>query len=252
MVRGLDVFRDHFDGYQDRYTLIGGTAVFVAMNASGLQARVTKDLDIVICIETLDTEFARRVWEFVEIGGYEARQRSSGRHEFYRFDKPTDKTYPEQLELFSRLPNVIKVPEGCHLTPIPTADEVASLSAILLDDGYYEFVLEGTEDADGLSVLGAAHIIPLKARAWIDLTDRVRAGDVIPSNEIKKHRSDVIRLSQLISPASPVAVAPGIHDDLMRFVEEALPDGCSPADLKIRSMSLEDVAVLIREVYVLA
>jgi hypothetical protein len=128
MVRGLNLFRDHFAGYQDRYTLIGGTAVFVAMNASGLEARVTKDLDIVICIETLDAEFARRVWEFVEIGGYEARQKSSGRREFYRFEKPTDTRYPEQLELFSRLPDVIKVPEGCHLTPIPLSEEVASLS----------------------------------------------------------------------------------------------------------------------------
>lgn len=68
MVRGLDRFAEHFAGFEDRYALIGGTAVFVALDASGLQFRATKDLDIVICVEALDTEFAAAFWEFVEAG----------------------------------------------------------------------------------------------------------------------------------------------------------------------------------------
>ena len=41
MVRGLNVFRERFAGFQDRYVLIGGAAVEVAMDAAALRFRVT-------------------------------------------------------------------------------------------------------------------------------------------------------------------------------------------------------------------
>lgn len=47
MVRGLDVFREHFRAFSDRYVLIGGTACEIVMREAGLGFRVTKDLDIV-------------------------------------------------------------------------------------------------------------------------------------------------------------------------------------------------------------
>lgn len=43
--------------------------------------------------------------------------------------------------------------------------ELSSLSAILLDDEYYEFVQEGTRVVDGLSVLAPEYVVPL-ASAW--------------------------------------------------------------------------------------
>ena len=48
MVKGLDVFRGHFAGYEDQYVLIGGTAATLAMAEAGLEFRATKDLDIVL------------------------------------------------------------------------------------------------------------------------------------------------------------------------------------------------------------
>ena len=62
MVRGLDVFRRRFAGLEDRYVLIGGTAVDIAMDDAGLPFRATKDLDIVLHVESLDVEFARLFW----------------------------------------------------------------------------------------------------------------------------------------------------------------------------------------------
>ncbi|MDZ4177928.1 MAG: hypothetical protein U1E29_01645 [Coriobacteriia bacterium] len=80
------------------------------------------------------------------------------------------------LELFSRRPELTEPPADCRLTPLPIAEEVSSLSAILLDDDYYDFVQEGTRADGGLSVLAPEYIVPLKARAWIDLTDRHERG----------------------------------------------------------------------------
>jgi hypothetical protein len=39
---------------------------------------------------------------------------------------------------------------GAHLTPIPIDEAVASLSAILMDEDYYDFVISGRRNVDGL------------------------------------------------------------------------------------------------------
>jgi hypothetical protein len=52
MVRGLDLFRDYFKDYTDKYILIGGTACDLAMGSMGLNFRATKDLDIVLILTT--------------------------------------------------------------------------------------------------------------------------------------------------------------------------------------------------------
>ncbi len=43
MVRGLDVFREHFAGHADQFVLIGGTAASLALEEAGLDFRATKD-----------------------------------------------------------------------------------------------------------------------------------------------------------------------------------------------------------------
>lgn len=48
MVKGLDIFRQHFAAVADQYVLIGGTAATLAMEEAGLDFRATKDLDIVL------------------------------------------------------------------------------------------------------------------------------------------------------------------------------------------------------------
>ena len=252
MVRGLNVFRNRFAGFEDRYVLIGGAAVEVAMDAAGLQFRVTKDLDIVLHVEALDAEFATAFWAFVAEGGYEFKERSTGQPTLYRFSKPTDESFPYMLELFSRRPELIEPPVDCRLTPLPIAEAVSSLSAILLDDDYYDFVQEGTRVASGLSVLAPEHIVPLKARAWIDLTERHERGEDVSRRDIKKHRNDIIRLSQLISPGARIALSDSIGADMAEFVAQALSDGAEPKAFGVIGMTLQDVRLLLRAVYDLA
>ena len=58
MIKGLDKFWEHFAGFADRYVLIGGAAADLVMNEAGVDFRVTKDFDIVLCVEALDTSAA--------------------------------------------------------------------------------------------------------------------------------------------------------------------------------------------------
>lgn len=252
MVKGLDVFRRHFAPYGDRYVLIGGVAATLVMDEAGLDFRVTKDLDLLLVVEALDADFGQQFWHFVEAGGYQIRQRSEGRPELYRFQKPTGGSYPEMLELFSRAPGGLRLADGAHLTPLPIDEAVSSLSAILLDDDYYAFVLDGRRVAQDLTIIGEDRLIPLKANAWLDLKARKEAGAAIDSKVVKKHRNDALRLSQLLAPTQRVMLPPRVAKDLQRFLELLPREDIDPKSLGLGRVDLAAVVGRLRTIYGLA
>jgi len=69
MVKGLARFRDHFREERGQYVLIGGVAAMHWLEQAALQARATKDLDIVLLVEGRESGFQHRFWEFVRAGG---------------------------------------------------------------------------------------------------------------------------------------------------------------------------------------
>ena len=52
MVKGFDSFCRHFAGYEDCYTIIGGTACDILMDHAGREFRATKDIDMILLIDT--------------------------------------------------------------------------------------------------------------------------------------------------------------------------------------------------------
>lgn len=77
-----------------------------------------------------------------------------------------------------------------------------SLSAILLDDEYYNLLVKGNLLVNGFSVVNIETILIFKVRAWLDLKERKDAGELIDSNNIKKHKNDIFRLLANITPSS--------------------------------------------------
>ena len=252
MVKGLEIFREHFRNYADRYVLIGGAACDIAMTGAGLEFRATKDLDIVLYVEALDAAFVLAFWEFVRAGGYEVQEKSTGEKQFYRFQKPTNADYPFMLELFSRQPDVLQVAEGSHLTPLPLEEDISSLSAILLDNEYYAFIREGSIEADGVPTVGAARLIALKARAWLDLTEREKRGEKIDSKTIKKHKNDVFRLFQILDPANDPAAPETVKRDIREFITRMRDEDVDLKALGIRGATRELILEEIANAYRLA
>lgn len=224
MVVGLDRFAEHFAAHKDRYVLIGGAAAWLVLDDAGIDPRATKDLDIVLCVEALDARFAEAFWEFIRAGGYEIQEKSEGAKVFYRFRKPADSGYPAMIELFSRKPDAVVLGDDSHLTPIPVGEDVSSLSAILLDDTYYEFLHARKREMGGVSIVGEECLIPLKARAWLDLTARKAAGQPVDSRDIRKHRSDVLRLYLLLPPGARFEVPEVVRRDLEVFLGQVEPE----------------------------
>ena len=249
MVRGLDIFRERFGDYSSRYVLIGGTACDLAMGEAGLEFRATKDLDIVLCIESLDKAFAEAFWAFVREGGYQIQETAEGNKQFYRFKKPKSENYPFMLELFSRVPDALTVGPGSHLTPIPTAEEVSSLSAILMDADYYGLIRSTSRILDGLPVVGPEGLIPLKARAWLDLTERKAKGEPIDSKDVKKHKNDVFRLYQIVDPEAALDVPDKVKMDMAEFVTRVASEGADLKSLGMPRANLEAILADLRRLY---
>lgn len=214
-----------------------------------MEFRATKDLDIVLCVEVLDSRFGQAFWAFVRAGGYRVQEKSTGQKQFYRFQKPTNAAYPFMLELFSRVPDALQIVPGSHLTPLPMEEDVSSLSAILMDDDYYAFILSGGTLRDGLPLVEAEHLIPLKARAWLDLTQRKEGGVTVDSKSIRKNKNDVFRLYQIIDPDVDPAAPDKVKNDLRAFVTGMAIEDIDLKALGVQTVTLDDILTVLQSLY---
>ena len=249
MVSGVESFRKWFAEYTDQYTIIGGTACDLLMSEDGLDFRATRDIDMVLIVESLTPEFGRRFWEYVKAAGYEHRNKSTGEPQFYRFSKPSSREYPYMIELFSGRVDAIELPEDAVLTPLPLDDEISSLSAILVDADYYQFLREGKTVLNDIPVLDAAHLIPFKAKAWLDLTERNRNGEHVDSKNIRKHKNDVFRLSILLTSDIRVILSAAIRSDLEKFFSAMEAETIDLKAFGIRSQSQQEILQKLKTIY---
>lgn len=227
MVIGLDKFKDWFADYTDSYVIIGGTACDEHISAAGLTPRATRDIDVILIIEALTPAFVSQFWDFVKAAGYNKKEQERERRNAYRFREPADRTFPRQVELFCRQPDILQLPQDMHITPIPKEEGLSSLSAILLDDDYYHFTLTHSAIEHGVHHANIEALICLKAYAYLDNLARKENGESIDSNKIDKHRKDVFRLLPLLPPNSSFELPTRLHHDMNLFavkVQDNLPD----------------------------
>lgn len=218
MVNGLYKFRDFFQSHTDKYVLIGGAACSIVFDEIGEDFRATKDLDVVLIVENISEDFGKAFWEFIRAANYNGIETGEAQKQFYRFKNPDDPSYPKMIELFSRVPDLPLLPHA-HLTPVHIADDISSLSAILLNDDYYAFLLSGRRIIDGLSVLDEKYLIPFKVKAWCELSARRKAGEEGTSRHIRKHYRDVHKLLTLLPANAKVPLPDQLKADMQEFID---------------------------------
>ena len=218
MVTGMESFVQKFRDYTDCYTIIGGTACEILMTEADTEFRATRDIDMVLIMEARYREFAKVFWEYILEGQYIFGWKNSDKVHFYRFTEPVQ-GYPYMIELFSREPDYMEpVPAG--IIPLHIDDDTSSLSAILLNDDYYQFMLSGRRTVSGVSVLDAEHLIPFKMYAWLDLKDRKAKGEHVNERDLKKHKYDVFRLLQIADRGVQTKVSGLVRQNTERFLSE--------------------------------
>lgn len=243
---GIEKFKEFFADYTDQYVLIGGAACDILFSNNFVDFRVTKDLDIVLIVEALTRDFAEKFWEFIRTGNYINRAKSNGNSQFYRFKKPQSEGYPSMLELFSRTEWNLNT--DSVLTPIHIDDSISSLSAILLDESYYEALLEGREVINGISILKPEWIIPFKVKAWLDLQNKKEQNIPIDSKNIRKHRNDVLRIVSELA-LSPVKLPNKVKEDMKIFIEQFSVTDTELKSLKLSNIHSSEIIQLLKNIY---
>jgi len=236
-------FRETFREYTDFYTVIGGTACMILMDEASRDFRATKDVDMILIMEDGGKEFCKTFWEYILRGKYTCGWKGSEPH-YYRFTGPIT-GFPSQIELFSRR---VGFELDSRIIPVHIADDVSSLSAIALDDDFYAFMKKGRRVVDGISVLGAEHIIPFKMFAWLNNLDLKKQGKKVNSDDIKKHKKDVFRLLPLLNPDVKIQTDGNVKDTVISFIENMGSETIAEEFLNNGSTKEESLEVF-RKVY---
>lgn len=243
MVRGLEIFKKYFGEYPDNYVIIGGTACDLILDEAGFVPRATKDIDLILVVEALDASFVKQFWEFIGDGNYEVKEKSDAERKYYRFMKPGNNEFPLQVEFFARNLDLLDIDEGAHLTPIPVDDDLTSLSAVLMDDDYYYFLLEhSVVEENQLHRANLEALICLKAKAYLEITDRILQGSKEDSKQLHKHKGDIFRLAVMLTENDVFALPESIHRDLQAFANAVSTDLPGKAIFKEMGLGNMDAA----------
>ena len=244
MVRGLDIFKKYFEAYPDNYVIIGGTACDLILYEAGFIPRATKDIDIILIVEALNTEFVKQFWQFVVDGNYERKEKNEDERKYYRFMKPGNTEFPFQIELFARNPDLLDFDEQSYLTPIPVDDDLSSLSAILMNDDYYHYMLEHSVLESGLHLANIEALICLKAKAYLEIAERIVNGSKEDAKQLRKHKGVVFRLAVMLTGNDVFKLPESMKAHLQTFVDviaEELPDKAIFKEMGLNSISVEEV-----------
>ena len=250
MVKGITVFKKYFEEYPDNYVIIGGTACDILMEEAGFIARTTKDIDLILIVEALNAAFVEKFWEFIKDGMYERQEKSSDERNYYRFMKPENKEFPFQIELFSRTPDYVQLNEPAHLTPIPVDDDLSSLSAILMNDDYYNYLRQNCILENGLQLADLNALICLKTKAFLEISERIAQGGKEDAKHLKKHKNDVFKLAAMLPTESNYELPASIKKQLNEFlqvIKNELPDKQIFKDMRLPSLTTERIIEQIKK-----
>ena len=216
------IFQEMFADFKDYYVLIGGTATSIVLDSQGFKSRTTKDYDMVIIDELKNKEFYNTLNHFLELGEYQGSQKDE-KAQLFRFTT-TKPEFPSMIELFSILPQYPLKKDGREI-PLHF-DQDASLSALLLDENYYNILVHEKGTVQGYSVLSNCGLIIFKAKAWLDMRERSATGAQGLSKSIKKHLNDITRLTASLlgdEKLSAITSSSAVKADMHRFVIELEP-----------------------------
>ncbi len=247
MVEGIEIFKKRFENYIDCYTVIGGAACEILMTDIALAFRETRDIDIILIVEEKFPDFARLFWQFIKEGGYKCGWKNNDKMHFYRFTQPKA-GYPIQIELFSRnLEQRFETDIG--IIPIHIEDDISSLSAILLDENYYDLMMEGRIVVNGIPVLDSAYLIVFKMYAFMNLESEKKKGKFVKERDYKKHKYDVFRLLQIIDRNKRIFLVPEIKKMVNSFCDFMSQEEIPYNNLGILAGDKENDLALIKQIF---
>lgn len=256
MVYGIGKFKEAFKQFADNYVIIGGTACDIMLEGSRMRPRATDDIDMIIIVETMTSEFIDAFWQFVKEGQYHNGKRKRGEnkepaYEMYRFTEPTE-GYPLQVELLACHSDLLGEPSGFHIEPLPKEEEQYSLSAIMMDEDFYQLTVRNSEVVDGLRVADAYALVGLKARAYLNLLTERENGRQVNTRDIMKHRNDVLKLAATVNPEIKRTVPHAVMNTMNEYIaniRSVHPSQSLRAALGVNDDEIESLIEILENMY---
>ena len=106
--------------------------------------------------------------------------------------------------------------------PISVDDDLSSLSAILIIDEYYNYMIEHSQFENGLLRANIEALICLKVIAFLEIKERIDNGSKEDSKQLKKHKADIFRLAVMLSPDAEFILPAVIQNNVNQFMEAIL------------------------------
>jgi hypothetical protein len=170
---------------------------------------------------------------FVKDGKYKKREKNEEERKYYRFMEPATEGFPYQVELFSKEPDTLNLPDEAHLTPIVVDEGLSNLSAILMDEDYYQFTITNSLPENEIRRATKEALICLKAKAYLENKRLKAEGKDIKKENIVKHKNDVFRLAFLMAPADIITMSESIKADMKNFMDDIMDELPDAAIFKI-------------------
>jgi hypothetical protein len=121
-----------------------------------------------------------------------------------------------------------------------------------MDEEYYKFTIDNSKTEEGAHFAGTEALICLKAKAFLDLTQRKLEGEDVDGRNIRKHKTDIFRLAVLLPSEHRVELPTGIKSDLKAFVDsisEELPDNAIFKQMGMGAIDVEQVFQQIKSIF---
>lgn len=249
---GFDHFCSYLSGLENLYVIIGGGAASILMEDEGLEFRATKDVDLVVLSRS--EELNTRILSYIKDGGYKTKEATEGSPRYYRFREPTKKDCPALIEVFARNELNLDLQDGQYIIPIHDV-AVERLSAILLDDEYFEIIQKNlVTSQSGIPLINALANICLKARAHRELFDRKTAGDkTVDEKVVQKHLKDIWRIAAVLTGDENITLEGQPLKDIAAAIEklDQIPEGQFKQVMeKTPELSRETIMTALKKIFI--
>lgn len=222
IVSGIQQFERAFAPFSDSFIVIGGSACRAVLSGGPIQPRRTRDIDMVLVLENVGKDFISAFWKFIKEGGYKfaSRKNAEGdiKYVFYSFVGGSD-GYPSQIEILSKPVGGIGQPADYHIEYIEIDEDYSHLSAIILDPDYYAYLTTHYVVREGIRYASPDSLICLKTLAYMNLSAERAAGKQVNSDDLKKHRRDVMMAVASLDPTEVFEVSAHIKEVLISFAQ---------------------------------
>ena len=222
IVSGIQQFERAFAPFSDSFIVIGGSACRAVLSDGPIQPRRTRDIDMVLVLENVGKDFISAFWKFIKEGGYKFASRKNAEGEvkyvFYSFVGGSD-GYPSQIEILSKPVGGIGQPADYHIEYIEIDEDYSHLSAIILNPDYYAYLTTHYVVREGIRYASPDSLICLKTLAYMNLNAERAAGKQVNSDDLKKHRRDVMMAVASLDPTEVFEVSAHIKEVLISFAQ---------------------------------